>query len=690
MFPVIQRHQTACPEGHTPLMEHAYFKSLHFLTANPSWALTVVVLAAFFEAIAVIGTFVPGSTAMFIAGALVGTGTLNLGWVMVCALGGAIAGDAASYWFGSRHKTTIVRLWPFSSHPGILIAGQKYFEKHGAKSVIFARFIAPIRAIVPVVAGMMGMSQLRFFGFNILSALLWAPAHILPGVVFGASLELAGAVSFRLVIVAAIFVAIGWMTFKLIGVTVSHARNWTDVSRQRMLHWAKHNPHATGRLVLRVLNPDNPATGLIVAISMLLLVAGAVFVATMNDVARGNPLVQVDTSVYRFLRSFHASLYDRAIFLLSTLGSALTLSILTLAVVIWMMCERRWRTILYWLIAVVFSQLLILAIQIAALGLTTASVATSVRAFPSNHVAGAVVIYGFLAFLLVRRVGLLSRILVTAATAAIVAAVALAGLYSGLFSFSAALGGAALAASWVFLVALTAVWRHPSTPPPRPLMPLVFLVLIGIAVVAQLDATRRHEWMNAAKPAPAIVVTTAQWTDRIWRTFSCYRSSMEGDRREPITVQWTATAAQVRTQLLSRGWVAGTPLSARSVLSLVSPDVSAVDLPALPKLNNGEPSTLVFIRPDAARDQRDVLRFWPTNYAVEHQRGAAPTPIWLGSVVHERLRRPTWPFNVLRPDLRVEPMILDRSTTSSWNDLQIARSTGCNGVPVTLIASRAQ
>ncbi|MGF6757772.1 VTT domain-containing protein [Paraburkholderia sp. GAS42] len=670
-------------------MEHAYFQLLHFLTANPSWALAVVVLAAFFEAIAVIGTFVPGSTAMFIAGALVGTGSLNLGWVMACAIGGAIAGDAASYWFGARHKTTIMRLWPFRSHPGLLKAGKTYFEKHGAKSVIFARFIAPVRAIVPVVAGMMGMSRLRFFAVNVLSALLWAPAHILPGVVFGASMELAGAVSFRLVIVVAIFVAIGWMTVKLIGVIVSHARNWTDVSRQRLLYWAKHNPHAIGRIVLRTLDPDNPATGLIVGISLLLLVSGAVFISTLNDVASGNPLVQVDMSVYRFLRSFHASLYDKAIFALSTFGSTLTLSILALFAVIWMAVERRWRTVLYWLIAVVFSQVLILAIQIAASGLSTASVTSSVRAFPSNHVAGAVVIYGFLAFLLARRVGLLSQILVATTTTAILVAVALSGLYSGLFSFSAALGGAALAAIWVFLVALTAVWRHPSNPPPRPLMPLVVLLLIGLAVGAQLDAVQRSAWMNAAKPPAPIVITPVQWTDRVWRTFSCYRSSMEGDRREPITVQWTATADQVRTQLLSRGWVEGTPLSARSVLSLVSPDVTAVDLPALPKLNNGEPSTLVFIRADAAADQRDVLRFWTTDYAVEHQRGGAPTPIWLGSVVHERLRRPTWPFNVLRPDLRIQPMILDQSSASAWRDLQIARSTGCLGVPVTLIASRA-
>src|SRR5258708_34688144 len=95
---------------------------------------------------------------------------------------------------------------------------------------------------------------------------------------------------------------------------------------------------------------------------------------------------------------------------------------------------------------------------------------------------------------------------------------------------------------------------------------------------------------------------------------------MEGDGREPITVQWSATAEQIGTQLKSRGWIEGTQLSLRSVLSLVSPNVAAIDLPALPKLDNGEPSTLIFIRSHPSTDQRDVLRFWPTNYAVEHRK----------------------------------------------------------------------
>jgi undecaprenyl-diphosphatase len=400
--------------------------------------------------------------------------------------------------------------------------------------------------------------------------------------------------------------------------------------------------------------------------------------------------VQVDMSAYRFLQSFRSTWADDLLAVFSTLGSLPTLSALVVLVIAWMALERRWRTIAYWLAAVAFSQVLILAIQIATRHLPLGALASNARAFPSNHVAAAVIIYGFLAFIVERRVGTVARVLVAVATVAVVSAVTLAGLYFDRFTLSDALGGAALAAIWVFLVALTAVWRHPEKPRARPLMPVAVLAVIGVAVAVQLATGNAFPTAEGAQRPEVIVVTPGQWTDKIWRTFSCYRSNMEGDRREPITVQWAATAEQMKAQLESRGWTEGTRLSAHSLLSLVSPNVTATALPVLPRLNNGEPSQLEFVRSHEGDDQRDVLRFWPTRYAVERQDGSPAAPIWLGSLVHERLRRPSWPFNVLRPTRQVEPMIAEHGEGSPWHDIEVARSMGCEGVRVTLIASRAQ
>jgi undecaprenyl-diphosphatase len=165
---------------------------------------------------------------------------------------------------------------------------------------------------------------------------------------------------------------------------------------------------------------------------------------------------------------------------------------------------------------------------------------------------------------------------------------------------------------------------------------------------------------------------------------------MAGDRREPITVQWSASLEEIETQLSERGWIEGTQFSMRSLLYLVAPDPVATALPVLPKLDNGAPSVLVFTRARAARDERDVLRFWPTGYAVERGHGVPATPIWLGSLVHERLRRPSWPFNVLRPDKQVDPLISVQGPAGAWHQLEVSSSAGCEGVRVTLIDSNVE
>jgi hypothetical protein len=125
-------------------------------------------------------------------------------------------------------------------------------------------------------------------------------------------------------------------------------------------------------------------------------------------------------------------------------------------------------------------------------------------------------------------------------------------------------------------------------------------------------------------------------------------------------------------------------VSARSVLSLASPDVAAVSLPVLPKLNNGVPSSLVLMRPGDTRAERDVLRFWPSGYAVEN--GSSAVPLWLGAFAQERLFRPSWPLNILRVDK--DPGSFDAQAKAvAGFGAHILAHVDCHGVPVSLLAS---
>ncbi|HEY2024480.1 bifunctional DedA family/phosphatase PAP2 family protein [Paraburkholderia sp.] len=667
-------------------MEHAYLHVLHLLAGHSGWMLAIVFVAAFLEAIAVIGTFIPGSTAMFVAGALTGTGALSLGWVFVCAILGAIAGDGMSFWLGERYKERIAHLWPLRTHPEVLDAGRRFFIKHGAKSVVLARFIGPLRAIVPVVAGMMGMRPARFYAINVLSALIWAPAHILPGVVFGASVLLAGAVSFRLVVILAMLVCIVWVSFRGAALLVSHTNAWSSAAGRHLGDWACRHRGPLGRVARNLLDPDTPDATHLVVTSLAVLLAGALFFGVLEDVVSHDPLTTVDLSVYHFLQSVRTPWGDAVLAHLATLGSGLTLIALIVTVALWMVWERRWRTISYWLAAVAFSQLLILGLQLAMRRAPPNELMTSHYVFPSNHVAATVIVYGFLAFLLARRVGKLEGVLVAAASIIVVIVVALADVYFGRYWVSDAIGGAALAYGWVAIVALSAVWRHPQAPPRRRFMPLVVLAVVLASVGVQFGVATPAPLDSASGPPP-VLLTQAAWQQFEWRRVPCYRSDMGGDRKEPFTLQWVSAPASIRDELRAQGWIEGTDVSAHSLLSLASPDVSAVSLPVLPKLNNGVPSSLVFMRPGDTRDERYVLRFWPSGYEVDN--GLSAAPLWVGAFAHERLSRPSWPLNVLRIDREASPFDARAKSGRAFGATMIAR-VDCQGVPVSLLVSPVQ
>src|SRR5690606_16353625 len=109
---------------------------------------------------------------------------------LAAGVAGAVAGDALSFWLGRHFKGSLRQMWPVSRHPQLVQSGERFFQHHGGKSIFFGRFVGPIRAIIPLVAGMLNMKPGHFLVFNIVSALLWAPVYILPGYLTGATIHL--------------------------------------------------------------------------------------------------------------------------------------------------------------------------------------------------------------------------------------------------------------------------------------------------------------------------------------------------------------------------------------------------------------------------------------------------------------------------------------------------------------------
>jgi membrane protein DedA with SNARE-associated domain len=154
----------------------------HFISDHAWLGYLVLFLAALLEAVPVVGSVIPGSTIILALSALVPSGDLNLVGVLVAAAVGAAIGDGSAFWVGHVQQREILDAWPMSKYPGVVAQSEAFFHRFGTLAVFFGRFVPPIRAFVPVTAGALDMSPVKFYAVNLPAVLIWAPAHVLPAV----------------------------------------------------------------------------------------------------------------------------------------------------------------------------------------------------------------------------------------------------------------------------------------------------------------------------------------------------------------------------------------------------------------------------------------------------------------------------------------------------------------------------
>jgi len=162
-------------------MEDVAQPILDFIKQHQSWAIAVMFVTGFIESAAFVSLLFPGATLLIAAGALIKTGALPHQPVVVGAILGALLGFWVSYSIGGAFGSGIARFWPFTRNLELLPSGIRFFERHGGKSVFIGRFYGPIRAVIPLAAGIMRMPRGRFWVANIASALVWAPLLLFTG-----------------------------------------------------------------------------------------------------------------------------------------------------------------------------------------------------------------------------------------------------------------------------------------------------------------------------------------------------------------------------------------------------------------------------------------------------------------------------------------------------------------------------
>jgi len=636
-----------------------------FIVLNPGWSSLLVFVIAMSESIAVVGALIPGTAILVAVGAVVGLGHLPLWPILLSATAGAIVGDGVSYWLGHHYKAHIRAMWPFAKRPELLASGERYFNKYGVFSIAIGRFLPAVRAIVPVVAGTAGMSPARFYAANIASALVWAPAHILPGAVLGSSLGLLGAVSWRLVLVAVSAVAAIVVAAWVLRLLMQWVVPTLSRLQRAMVEKCRSSQSVVGKAVVAVLDPDRPGTPALLVLGTLLVLAMLGFVAILEDVLMREAIVRADVSLSNFVQGLRTDMFDPVMVVITSLGDGAVTTAVTVVAVAWF-AIRRQRQLAVGLIAVMVLTALAVPALKSLIGISRPILIYSgadALSFPSGHATFAAALYTSLAVFIAKGLPRRRQSLIYAAASTLVSLIAVSRVYLAAHWPTDVVAGLLLGFSLAALYGL--VFRNIDVSRLQTAR-LGALVLLALALVGSAHAALRFP-SAMAMYAPRVIETVVSldaWRNGQWQSLPQYRVDLLGQAEEALVVQAAVEPSTLLAALAQQGWSRAAGFGFFDLSKFLSPAAAIDQVPPLPSLQTGHFPDLMLVRAITMRE-RQVLRLWKSGYVLP----VGPA-ILVGSVTRETLTTPYNLFSVIEDSdagsMLATPSFADIGGLTTW------------------------
>jgi len=601
---------------------------LEWIATHPHWAGLAVFLVAFTESLAIVGLFMPGAFLMFGIGALIALDHLAFLPIMAWAVVGAILGDGLSFWIGRHFQQELRAIWPFRNYPRLVNRGVDFFHHHGGKSILFGRFIGPVRPIMPAVAGMLGMPIGRYVTINILSGIAWAPAYLLPGMLFGASLELAAAVAGRLALLLLLLAGLFWFIFSLARGLWRLAAPRAHMAVLRLLDWGHHHPRFAA-LTTAIGDPGGPEVRGLAVLAFVLLAGAVLLFGVVHAIFPVSG--SLDQTLHGLLLGLRTPQADLLLIAVTELGDGLFLILYVTLVALGLGWYDR-TAARHWLAAAAFAALAPALLK----GLFQLprpepfDLLLGSTSFPSAHALRATVIYGFATVLLVRAVPMAARWLPYGVTALLITAIAFSRPYLGVHWPSDVLAGMLLGTLWVVL--LGTAYRVRATAPAAPAR-LTTVLLLPLVVVAVIYIPLRLE-SDVAHYNPTRAPTTLgmdRWQLNPWPELAIHTPEASAIGGAPV-LAWAAPLDCITVTLDRAGWQPAQRDGLMRWLRTLNPTAPLVELPPLPQVRDGREAVGLRVQVDK-EGSRLVLRLWDSGLRLD---GVEGIPIWIGRLTRER------------------------------------------------------
>lgn len=603
---------------------------LQWLNANPQWAGFATFLISAAESVAIIGTIVPGSVTMAAIGTLAGAGIIPLWSTIIWGILGAIVGDGISYWLGYYFKGSLRRMWPFRTNPSILEKGEEFVNKYGVMSVFIGRFVGPVRALVPLVAGMLGMRPLLFTVSNITSAILWAPFYMLPGILLGAaSLELPPDIAMHVILVLfLIFLFIVlciWILVRLLQLIGNQTENmlikfWQRLQKSRYFHGTTillqhHHPKELhGQLVL----------AFYFLVTLFLFICLAVYVK-----ARGAAAIFVNDAMFHLFRGIRTPSMDDMMIYLTLLGQKQIIFAFACVIAIWLLIKRCVRAGLHVFLLALLTGFSVTVIKPILQSSRPWGILNSPETFsmPSGHTTLATAIYIGIALILTRGWLPRQRKLFYMTALLIAFLVGVSRMYLGAHWFTDVLAGWLLGAA-IFMFVVLSFNRQPEKP-----IPVFSSLLLGFVTLLIMFSYFSYTRINQIKENytqlewPAKIISLKKWWD-FPHEFAHLRVSLFGFPSQRINIEWQGNLEDIKKTLLASGWMAPPARDWISTIHRIADVKSAEYLPMIsPQFLDKKPA-LILAKSINGDKKLIVLRLWQSNLVFKENKQS----LWVGTL----------------------------------------------------------
>ncbi len=612
---------------------------LHWTGDNSALLLALVAVLLCIESFAVIGVFIPGLTLMFILGALVALGQLDPWFTWALASASCILGDGLNYWLGRRWRHDLRSMWPLRNYPETLQQGERFLQRYGGLSLFLGRYLGPLRSFMPVLAGSFGLRPRLAVPVIVSAALSWVALSMLPGLLLGASLELAAAYTGRLALLLVLVTASALLLIWLVRNGYALAGRTNPWLLKRLLLWLRRHPRL-GRWFLPLLQPLRGELLSVAMLGLLALIGLAVLIVLTLSLLIGASASNLDLRLAAMLQDLRNPVSDAVWVALALLTTWPSLLLLLAGMAMWLALQPDHRLSLWhWLLAILPLPLLGWLLQQGLVRVPFwpqhlhAFRPDSMHSFPDLNAATLAALLMALPMLLVRELPAWQRKWYYLGIAAMLGMLLFARLALGLAYLSAMVVAVLLALVWVSLIGIAyrvradrglPVFRHT----------LFFgLLLLACALLANAVGyqSMRAHWRL---PLRGDVLEAAAWLRHDWQRLPQWRSELARTPEDRLNLQYSGELEPLRQILQATGWRA---VDSAHWWELFSPAPELQHLPVYPLDYRGRSARLLLRKLDAG--QQTVLRLWASGWQIEQSQaagGSSRQPLWLGSLSIER------------------------------------------------------